>query len=158
MMVYTRGVHTIPWLPQFRWTNTVRAAREKTYETMCCFRGYSESFPQHFPSIRVRSVRGDVAVVEEHLNLGGRRLVIMAKHVSRPPVAHDMFVIGGDLKGTNVRQVFSTVGEDTLVVTDVNLKLGLALGIKSAFGHRDQYKRDYGAILDDLATAAAESA
>ena len=156
MMVYTQDAHTIPWLPRFRLENTVHAERQKTYDAMCGFQTYSKSFPQHFPSIRVRSVRGDVAVVEEHVNLGGRRLVMMAKHVSRPPSTHDVYVIGGDLKGTSVLQRFSAAEGDTLVVTDVNLKLGLAMGAKSVFGY-DRYKRDYGAILDDLA-AAAESA
>ncbi len=80
----------------------------------------------------------------------------MAKHVSRPPSIHDVFVIGGDLKGTIVLQRFSAAGDGTLVVTDVNLKLGLAMGVKSVFDH-DRYKRDYGAMLGDLA-AAAESA
>ncbi len=155
-MVYTQDGHTIPWLPRFRLENMVHAERQKVYDTMCDFKRYPELLPQHFPSIRVRSVRGEVAVVEEHVNLGGRRLVVMAKHVSRPPSVHDVFVIGGDLKGTSVLQRFSAAGDGTLVVTDVNLKLGLAMGVKSVFDH-DRYKRDYGAMLGDLA-AAAESA
>ena len=58
--------------------------------------------PQHFPSVRIRSVRGNVAVVEEHMNLGERELLIMAKHVSEEPVLHDVFVIGGDAKGSHI--------------------------------------------------------
>ncbi len=123
---------------------------------MSGFGSYPQTIPQHFPSVRVRSVRGEVAVVEEHVNLGGRRLVIMARHVSRPPSAHDLFVIGGSLKGTSIMQRFEAAGDDTLVVTDVNLRLGLAMGISSALD-RGRYKRDYGAILDDLAAAAEES-
>ncbi len=122
---------------------------------MSCFRSYPETIPQHFPSVRVRSVRGDVAVVEEHMNLGGRRLVIMARHLSLPPSTHNLFVIGGSLKGSSILQRFDVAGDDTLVVTDVNLRLGLAMGINSMLD-RGRYKRDYGAILDDLA-AAAES-
>ena len=172
IMVYTRAKHIIRWLPRFRLENMVHAELHKAYEAMCNFKRYPELIPQHFPSIRIRSVRGNVAVVEEHMNLGGRQLVIMAKHVSRPPSIHDMFVIGGDIKGTSMRQKFSVVGEGdnnnnndddddddddyTQVVTDVNLKLGLAGGIKSVLDP-SRYERDYGAILRDLA-AAAESA
>ena len=55
--------------------------------------------PQHYPSIRIRSVRDNVAVVEEHMNLGPEELVIMAKHVSKKSCyCMIVFVIGGDIK------------------------------------------------------------
>ena len=79
--------------------------------------------PQHFPSVRVRSVRGNVSVVEEYMNLGDRELLIMAKHVTTEPVLHEVFVIGGDAKGSHIKQQFIKISQGTRIIVDVDFKL-----------------------------------
>ena len=87
------------------------------------YENYEKLLPFNYPSIRIRSVRGNVAVVEEHVNLGKNELVIMAKHVVHPPVTHDIFVIGGDAKGTHIQQRFIEIPEGTKVLIDADFKL-----------------------------------
>ena len=71
-----------------------------SFEIFSNFENYQKLLPQHFPSVRVRSIRNDIAVVEEHMILGDKELVIMAKHVSQKTCyLHEVFVIGGDAKG-----------------------------------------------------------
>ena len=123
---------------------------------MCNYKIYPEILPKHFSSIRVRSVRGNVSIVEEHINLAGKKFVIMAKHVMNPHALHEMFVIGGDLKGTVVRQNFSIVKDTTVVTTDVNVKLNLLMKIKSIFDY-NQFEREYRTIMDDFATTVNNS-
>ena len=41
-------------------------------------------------------MRDDVSIVEEHIMLAGRELVMMTKHVIKPHELHEVFVIGGD--------------------------------------------------------------
>jgi len=113
------------------------------------YENYEKLVPQHFPSIRVRSVRGDVSVVEERLMLGDAELLIMAKHVFKKSVLHEVFVIGGDAKGSKIRQEFIQLENGTKILVDVDLKFKGKMKISSMFRNND-FKRDYSKILDDF--------
>ena len=93
-------------MPKFSLEKTIHANRDVVFQIFSNYENYEKLIPRHFPSIRVRSVRGDVSVVEERLMLGDTELLIMAKHVSKEPVLHEVFVIGGDAKGSQIRQEF----------------------------------------------------
>lgn len=113
------------------------------------FENYQKLFPQHFPSVRVRSIRNNVAVVEEYLNLGNKELLIMAKHVSDHPVSHEVFVIGGDIKGSYFKQQFIEFENTTKVIFDIDLKLK-GKSLVSSMLKKNRYEQDYGKILDDF--------
>ncbi|MFB5607549.1 MAG: polyketide cyclase, partial [Candidatus Nitrosomaritimum yanchengensis] len=102
---------------------------------------------------RVRSIRGNVSVVEEHLIFGNIELLIMAKHVIDEPILHDVFVIGGDVKGSHIKQEFIELEKGTKVLVDVDLKFRGKLMISNIFGRRD-FKEDYSNILDDFVKIA----
>jgi len=87
--------------------------------------------------------------VEEYLNLGKREFLIMAKHVSHTPISHDVFVIGGDVKGSVFKEKFIELENGTKVIVEVNLKINGKLKISNIFG-KNTYKQDYGKILDDF--------
>jgi len=131
----------------------VNAQRETVYEILSNFDNYQKLLPQHFPSVRVRSVRGNISVVEEHMNLGDLELVIMAKHVTKEPVLHEVFVIGGDAKGSHLKQQFIEVSEGTKIIVDVDLKLKGKMKMSSMFG-KNKFEQDYAKILDDFAKIA----
>jgi len=131
----------------------VNAKRETVYERLSNFDNYQKLLPQHFPSVRVRSVRGNISVVEEHMNLGDLELVIMAKHVTNEPVLHEVFVIGGDVKGSHIKQQFIEVSEGTKIIVDVDLKLKGKMKMSSMFG-KNKLEQDYAKILDDFAKIA----
>ena len=136
-------------MPKFSLEKTVHAKRETVYEIMSNYENYQKLIPQHFPSVRVRSVRENISVVEEHMNLGDKELVIMAKHVTEEPVLHEIFVIGGDAKGSHIKQQFIKVSEGTKIIVDVDLKLKGKMKISSMFG-QSKFKEDYAKILDDF--------
>jgi len=127
----------------------INAERESVFEIFSNFENYPKLFPQHFPSIRVRSIRNNVSVVEEYLNLGDKEFLIMAKHVSDAPVSHDVFVIGGAVKGSVFKEKFLELENGTKIIVEVNLKIKGKLKISSWFG-KDTYEQDYGKILDDF--------
>jgi len=131
----------------------VNAKRETVYEILSNYENYQKLLPQHFPSVRVRSVRGNISVVEEHMNLGDLELVIMAKHVTKEPVLHEVFVIGGDAKGSHLKQQFIEVSEGTKIIVDVDLKLKGKMKMSSMFG-KNKFEQDYGKILDDFVKIA----
>ena len=136
-------------MPKFSLEKTVHAKRETVYEILSNYENYQKLIPQHFPSVRVRSVRENISVVEEHMNLGDKELVIMAKHVTEEPVLHEVFVIGGDAKGSHIKQQFIEISEGTKIIVDVDLKLKGKMKMSSIFG-KNKFEEDYSKILDDF--------
>jgi len=136
-------------LPKFSLEKIVHAKRKIVYEILSNYENYQKLIPQHFPSVRVRSVRENISVVEEHMNLGDKELVIMAKHVTEEPVLHEVFVIGGDAKGSRIKQQFIEISEGTKIIVDVDLKLKGKMKMSSIFG-KNKFEEDYSKILDDF--------
>ena len=136
-------------MPKFSLEKIVHAKRETVYEILSNYENYQKLIPQHFPSVRVRSVRENISVVEEHMNLGDKELVIMAKHVTEKPVLHEIFVIGGDAKGSRIKQQFIEISEGTKIIVDVDLKLKGKMKMSSMFG-KNKFEEDYSKILDDF--------
>jgi coenzyme Q-binding protein COQ10 len=136
-------------LPKFSLEKIVHAKREIVYEILSNYENYQKLIPQHFPSVRVRSVRENISVVEEHMNLGDKELVIMAKHVTEEPVLHEVFVIGGDAKGSHIKQQFIEISEGTKIIVDVDLKLKGKMKMSNMFG-KNKFEEDYSKILDDF--------
>ncbi len=120
---------------------------------MSNYENYQKLIPQHFPSVRVRSVRENISVVEEHMNLGDQELLIMAKHVTEEPTLHEVFVIGGDAKGSHIKQQFIEISEGTKIIVDVDLKLKGKMKVSSMFG-KNKFEQDYAKILDDFVKIA----
>ena len=136
-------------MSKFSLEKIVHAKRETVYEILSNYENYQKLIPQHFPSVRVRSVRENISVVEEHMNLGDKELVIMAKHVTEKPVLHEVFVIGGDAKGSRIKQQFIEISEGTKIIVDVDLKLKGKMKMSSMFG-KNKFEEDYSKILDDF--------
>ncbi len=142
-------------MPKFSLEKTVNAKRETVYEILSNYENYQKLVPQHFTIVRVRSVRGNISVVEEHMNFGDRELVIMAKHVTEEPVLHEVFIIGGDAKGSHIKQQFIEVLEGTKIIVDVDLKFKGKMKISSMFG-KNKFEEDYAKILDDFVKIAED--
>ncbi len=140
-------------MPKFSFEKIINTNRDDVYEIFSNYENYEKLIPQHFPSIRVRSVRGDVSVVEERLMLGNTELLIMAKHVLKKPVLHQIFVIGGDAKGSQIRQEFIRLENGTKILVDVDLKFNGKMKISSIFRKND-FKSDYAKILNDFVKLA----
>lgn len=140
-------------MPKFSLEKIIRADREKVFEIFSNYDSYQKRFSEHYPSIRVRSVRNNVAVVEEHLNFDNEEFVIMAKHVSEKPKLHEIFIIGGDAKGSYIKQQFVQLGEKTKVVVDVDLKIKGKQKIMSLF-RKNNFEENYSKILDDFVKTA----
>lgn len=152
--IYTLdGVLSKLLLPKFSLEKIVDAKKEIVYSLFSNYENYQKLLPQHFPSVRERSVRGNVSVVEEHMNLGDKELVIMAKHVTKEPVLHEIFIIGGDAKGSYIKQEFLEISEGTKIMVDVDLKLEGKLKMSNMF-RKNKLEENYAKILDDFAEIA----
>lgn len=137
-------------LARFTLEKIIKGKRETVFEIFSNFENYDKLLPQHFPSIRVRSVRGNVSVVEEHMKLGDQEYIFMAKHVTEKPSIHEIFVIGGDAKGSYLRQEFLEISKTTKVIVDVDWKLKGRTKLSGLFG-KNNLEQNYSYILDDFA-------
>ena len=140
-------------MPKFSLKKTVKAKREIVFEVFSNYENYKKILPQHFPSIRTKSIREKTSVVEEHMLLGDHEFVIMVKHVIQKPVTHDIFVIGGDAKGSHISQQFIELSPGTKVIVNVDLKFKGKLKISSLFWN-DNFEEEYDVILNDFVRVA----
>jgi coenzyme Q-binding protein COQ10 len=59
------------------------------------------------------------------MKLGKKEYVMMTKHVKSPPNLHEIFVIGGDCKGSHIVEKYDSVPEGTKLTVEADLRLGL---------------------------------
>ena len=136
-------------MPQFSFEKICAADRDIVYKVFSDYENYQKISPEFFPSIRIRSVRNNVAVVEEHMNLGNEEFVIMAKHVTDEPVLHDVYIIGGDAKGSHIQEQFIETPQGTKILVTVDLKLKGKMKIGGIFS-KNRYQENYEEILDNF--------
>ena len=149
-MIYTLvGVVSKIPLTTFSLEKIIHAKRKDVFKIFSNYEDYEKLIPQYFPSIRIRSVRGNTAVVEEHLKLGDLELVLMSKHVATPFVLHEVYVIGGKSKGSYIKQEFVEIPEGTKILIDVDLKLTGLIKIPKVLD-KSKLIKNYSDLLNDL--------
>ncbi len=124
-------------------------AREKIFEIATNYELFQNNMPQFFPSIRIISVRPNTILVEEHLNLAGKELIVMAKHVIDEPTIHETFFVGGDAKGTKITEEYEQTPEGTRIVITVDFKSKGAIRFSGLFG-RGKFENEFSKIMDEL--------
>ncbi|MBM3910782.1 MAG: polyketide cyclase [Thaumarchaeota archaeon] len=103
----------------------IKADRNKIYDILTNYENFEKNFAKYFPSIRIRSERDGVSVIEEHLVLGKKEFVMMTKHIKNPPYLHEIIVIGGDCKGSRIIEKYDIVPEGTKLTVEADFRLGL---------------------------------
>ena len=151
-MIYTLvGVVSKILLTAFSLEKIIHAKRKDVFKIFSNYEDYEKLIPQYFPSTRIRSVRGNTAVVEEHLKLGDLELVLMSKHVATPFVLHEVYVIGGKSKGSYIKQEFVDIPEGTKILINVDLKLTGLIKIPKVLD-KSKLIENYSNLLNDLTT------
>lgn len=122
-------------MPAAEFEVAVRAGRRRAFDVATDHAGLAASLPGYFASVRTRSRRGDVSVLEERLRLGGTELLMMVRHASEPPAVHAMSVLGGDAKGSRIVERYEDAGErETLLRVSADIRLGRLDGAAAAVG------------------------
>ena len=140
-------------MPKIIFEKIIKADRKKVFELTTNYENFQKILPQYYPSIRVISVRGNVSVVEEHLRIAGQELVMMAKHVINEPILHEIFIIGGDAKGTHIIKRYESVLHGTKLTLEIDWKLKGMMKISNLFG-KNKVLNDYSKIIDEFAVIA----
>jgi coenzyme Q-binding protein COQ10 len=109
--------------------------------------------PIFFPSVRVISVRPNTTLVEEHLKLAGKELIVMTKHVTEEPSIHEIFFVGGDAKGTHIIEQYEQTPKGTRIILSVDFKLQGHMRLKGIFV-KGKVENEFSKIMDKLILAA----
>lgn len=142
-------------MPKINFEKIIKAERNKVFNIAANFEQFQKTLPKYFPSIRVRSVRGNVSVVEEHVRVAGRELIMMTKHVTKYPELHEVFVIGGDAKGSHIVERYESIIGGTRITVEANLNLKGPLKILAFFG-KSKIKKGFTKIMDEFANIAEQ--
>ncbi len=140
-------------MPKIIFEKIIKADRKKVFELTTNYENFQKILPQYYPSIRIISVRGNVSVVEEHLQIAGRELVMMAKHVIDEPILHEIFIIGGDAKGTHIIKRYESIPHGTKLTLEIDWKLKGIMKLSNFFG-KNKVLNDYSKIIDEFAVIA----
>ena len=140
-------------MPKINFEKIVKAERVKVFNIFTNYEQFQKSLPKYFPSIRIRSTRGNIAVVEEHIKIAGHEFIMMTKHVTKFPEIHEVFVIGGDAKGSHIVERFDSIQGGTKIIVDADLKLSGFLKIEAFFG-KNKIKKSLTKIMDEFANIA----
>ena len=122
---------------------------EKAFDIISNFENFQKLFPDFYPSILIKSVRDESSLVAEHLKLHDTEFIMMAKHFISKPHSHEMRVVGGDLKGSSITEIFSSDGGKII------LKVNAELNVKySRFSKTNPYdeslKNLYDAMIKEI--------
>ena len=137
-------------MAKFSLEKIIHAKREDVFKIFSNYENYPKLIPRYYSSIRIRSVRDNIAVVEEHLQLGDLELLFMSKHVATPSVLHEVYVIGGKSRGSYIRQEFIEIPEGTKILVDANLKLTGNMRIPKLLDST-KLSKNYSSLVDDFA-------
>jgi coenzyme Q-binding protein COQ10 len=140
-------------LPKTIFEKIVKADRKKIFELTTNYENFQKILPQYYPSVRIISVRGNVSVVEEHLRIGGRELVMMVKHVIDEPILDEIFIIGGDAKGTHIIKRYEPTSHGTKLILEVDWKLKGVMKLFNFFG-KNKISDEYSKIIDEFVVIA----
>ena len=140
-------------MTKINFEKVIKAERNKVFDITANYEQFQKTLPEYFPSVNIRSTRGNTAVIEQHIRIAGRELVMMTKHVTQYPKVHEVFVIGGDAKGSHILERYESIQEGTKITVDVNLKLKGRLKLL-AFFRKDKLKKSFTKIIDEFAKIA----
>ena len=118
---------------------------EKAFDIISNFENFQKLFPDFYPSILIKSVRDDSSLVAEHLKLHDTEFIIMAKHFTLKPHSHEMRIVGGDIKGSSINEIFSFDNGKT------SLKVNAELDVKSSrFSKKNPYEKSLNNLYDAM--------
>ena len=130
----------------------INADIEKSFDIITNFENFQKLFPEFYPSILIKSVRDESSLVAEHLKLHDSEFIIMSKHFFSRPRTHEMRVVGGDLKGSSINEIFSSDdGKTTLkVIAELDVK-------SSRFSKNNPYKDSLNKLYDKMISEIEKS-
>ena len=110
-------------MPKVRVEKMIKADRAKVFTTVTDFENLPAKLPSYFKSMKIVSREGNSVVIEESVNMGGRDIIQTAKHVLTPPEKHEVFIMDGDAKDSQIVETYQSTSDGTKIIIDGDFKL-----------------------------------
>ncbi|MDG7050538.1 MAG: SRPBCC family protein [Nitrososphaerota archaeon] len=140
-------------MPKIVIERIIHSERQRVFDIVANYENFQNILPKYFPSVRVRSVRENIAIVEEHLRLGDKELVMTTKHVTKYPESHDVFVLGGDAKGSHISETYEKIPEGTKLTVIADIKLKGMMKIAGLFA-KSKIQSEFSKVIDEFCVIA----
>lgn len=137
-------------MPKFSFEKIIKSDQTRVFDIITNFENLPKIIPSFFKFTNIKSSRDNVLVVEQHVQIGSEDFVMMTKHVLNKPNVHEMFVVGGDAKGTHITEHFTAVQEGTKMNVHVDFKLKGTSKISNLIRPKN-YKQNFIAAYDEFA-------
>ncbi len=125
------------------------APLEKIFDVATDFESFQTRMEKFFPSIRIISVRPNTTLVEEHIVLAGKELVVMAKHTIEKPHLHETLIVGGDAKGSHIIEQYKQISTGTKITISIEFKSRGKIGLSGIF-NKGKFENEFSKIYDEL--------
>ena len=79
--------------------------------------------------------------------LGDKELVMMTKHILESPLKHEIFVIGGDAKGTHIIETFENISQGTKLKVVADFKIKGKMLVSNLLG-KNKIEKEYSEIIN----------
>lgn len=123
--------------------------REKFFDIITNYKSLQTILPEFFSSMRIISTRSNTTLVEEHLKLAGKEFIVMAKHVIEAPYLHEIFIVGGDIKGTHITEEFEQISGGVRIILTVDFKPSASIRLSNFFSKK-KIENEFSEIIDKL--------
>jgi hypothetical protein len=122
---------------------------EKLFEILTDYKSFQKKLNNFFPSIRVISVRPNTTLVEKHIVLAEKELVVMAKHITEKPTLHEILIVGGDIKGSHIIEKYEQIPHGTKITVTINIKTKGSMRLSGIF-NKNRFENEFSKIYDHL--------
>jgi len=132
-----------------KFEKVTNAPIEKIFDTLTDFESFQKKLNNFFPSIRVISIRPKTTLVEQHIMLAQKELIVMAKHTIEKPTLHEILIVGGDIKGSHIIEKYDEIPHGTKITITVNVKTKGAMRLPGIF-NKNRFENEFSKIYDQL--------
>lgn len=130
----------------------VEGSLSHTFEKLTNFENFQKKAPKFYPHLKIKSRRDNVYVIEQHLILGEKEFVMMTKHIVTYPRSHDFYVIGGDCKGSHLKEEFIEINGTTKIRLTGEFKVPRIFFLKKAIT-QEELKDSFKGIVYKLTSS-----
>lgn len=108
--------------------------------------------PAYFLSVKTKSIRNNISITEEHLQVLNKEIIVLVKHILNYSTSHEMLILGGYGRGTHIVEKYIDITHGTKFIIIMNLKLNLINRFKFIF-YKHKFQQNITNILQELANS-----
>jgi len=132
---------------QIKLTKLVDVDKENIFEIMSSPESYPKVLPEIFVEVKIINQTGNVIFAEETISKLGLKSKMFVKHELFPPEKQIIEILEGDAKGTKIIMLFSEDNSQTVISSDIDLKISGPVSVLVRFMNEGNFESAYSTII-----------